>query len=189
MGSYAVSLTSNGGLTFVTSSGGEGAGTTKITGASTTGVTSLATYTLRAPTVTSDTTYSVGFSASDMETPELEPVSNSSATATITVKATATTPTTPTTTPTTTTTTTKSTDSSLKALAAAEGTITPAFSKDVKAYTLNVATEITEVNVSATVNNSRATYTVVGNKDLKEGENLVTVTVKAENRNNYSLYN
>lgn len=50
--SYKLTVTNNGGLTFITSTGGEGAGTTTITDASTTGKTSLGTFTFQAPTVT-----------------------------------------------------------------------------------------------------------------------------------------
>lgn len=89
-------------------------------------------------------------------------------------------PTTPTT-PTTPAATTKSSDSKLKALAVAQGTITPEFSANVKEYALSVTNDITELSVAVTPNSSKATYSVSGNKDLKEGENTVTVIVKAEN--------
>lgn len=74
----------------------------------------------------------------------------------------------------------KSDDSKLKALSVAEGTITPEFSSEVKEYTLNVGNEITEVSVAATANNSKASYSVDGNKELQVGDNTVTVTVRAE---------
>lgn len=74
----------------------------------------------------------------------------------------------------------KSTDNTLSALSIKEGAITPEFKKDVKEYALTIPYETTEVNVTATPNDSRATAKVEGNKDLKEGENTVTVKVTAE---------
>lgn len=100
-----------------------------------------------------------------------------SRTCSVTVSDSVTTPTTPT----TPVATTKSSDSKLKALAVAQGTITPEFSTNVKEYALSVTNDITELSVAVTPNSSKATYSVNGNKDLKEGENTVTVIVKAEN--------
>ena len=74
----------------------------------------------------------------------------------------------------------KSSDSRLSELSIAEGAITPEFNKDVREYALTIPYEITEVNVTATPNHSKATVTVEGNKELKEGENTVTVKITAE---------
>lgn len=74
----------------------------------------------------------------------------------------------------------KSKDSTLSALSVNEGTITPEFSKDVKEYALTIPYEISEINVTATPTDSKAKVAVEGNKDLKEGENTVTVKVTAE---------
>lgn len=68
----------------------------------------------------------------------------------------------------------------MSALTVKEGAITPEFSKDVKEYTLTVPNEVTELNITATPTDSKATVSVEGNKELKEGENAITVTVKAE---------
>ena len=77
-------------------------------------------------------------------------------------------------------TTQKSSDATLKELTIKEGTITPEFKADVKEYQVSVPNEITQINVTATPTDSKATVKVEGNKDLKEGENPVTVTVTAE---------
>ena len=77
-------------------------------------------------------------------------------------------------------TTQKSSDATLKELTIKEGTITPEFKADVKEYQVSVTNEITQINVTATPTDSKATVKVEGNKDLKEGENPVTVTVTAE---------
>ena len=74
----------------------------------------------------------------------------------------------------------KSKDCTLNALSVAEGEIAPAFEKDVREYSLTIPYETTEINVTATPSDSKATVTVEGNKDLKEGENIVTVKVTAE---------
>lgn len=74
----------------------------------------------------------------------------------------------------------KSKDSTLSALTVKEGAITPEFKKDVKEYALTIPYETSEVNVTATPTDSKATVAVEGNKNLKEGENTVTVKVTAE---------
>lgn len=74
----------------------------------------------------------------------------------------------------------KSKDSTLSALTVKEGAITPEFKKDVKAYALTIPYETSDVNVTATPTDSKATVAVEGNKNLKEGENTVTVKVTAE---------
>lgn len=74
----------------------------------------------------------------------------------------------------------KSKDSTLSALTIKEGAITPEFKKDVKEYALTIPYETSEVNVTATPTDSKATVAVEGNKNLKEGENTVTVKVTAE---------
>lgn len=76
--------------------------------------------------------------------------------------------------------TTKSSDSTLKSLSVLEGVISPEFNKDVREYTLIVPNEIGEINVTAVPTDSKATATVTGNVELKEGENTVTVVVTAE---------
>lgn len=74
----------------------------------------------------------------------------------------------------------KSKDSTLSALTVKEGTISPEFKSDVKEYALTIPYETSEVNVTATPTDSKATVAVEGNKDLKEGENTVTIKVTAE---------
>lgn len=193
--SYIITMTSDGGLTFVNSSGGTGAGTKTITDASSSGMTSLATYTLKAPVVSSDTTYTVSFSASAMEDENLTAIANDSATAKITVKAPVTAtredpsevgktpaPSTSNTTnkPSTTTEEKKSSDATLKQLIVAEGAILPEFNPETKEYALNVSNEITALNITAISNNSKAAVNIEGNSDLKNGENKITITVIAE---------
>lgn len=91
VGSYRITMTNTNGIKFVSSSGGTAsADGTRITGAaqnSNSGITNLATYTFKAPEVSKDTTYSISFFADAMEDMNLNPISNVSATSTITVKA------------------------------------------------------------------------------------------------------
>ena len=74
----------------------------------------------------------------------------------------------------------KSSDNSLSTLAVAEGVLLPEFNKDIKEYTLTVPNEVTTVNVAATTTDPKASYSVEGNAELVEGENIVTIKVKAE---------
>lgn len=91
LGAYAIQVTDNGGLTFVSSTAPAGfaANGNKISGASTSGVTSLGSFTFKAPTVSADTTYYVRITSSATEGPgpDYATVAPSTATATITVKA------------------------------------------------------------------------------------------------------
>ena len=88
LSAYTVSATSYNGLTFLTSSGGSGAGTTSISDAKATGgMSTLATFQFKVPTVDKDQTFQVNFSATGMGDINLNPVQNSTCSANITVKA------------------------------------------------------------------------------------------------------
>lgn len=222
--SYAVTVTDLGGLTFVTSSGGTGAGTKTITDTKTTNMTALATYTFKAPNVTSDTTYKVSFKASAMETADLDPVADSTFEATITVKA----PQTPSnennsnsnssttgtdtntgsnsnssssetntnssssgsnstsssnsgSASTSTATQTKSSNANLSNLITSPVDFTGFKSSKTSGYSITVDNNVTEVKVTAKVQDSKASYKVTGNTNLKAGQtNVVKVTVTAE---------
>lgn len=74
----------------------------------------------------------------------------------------------------------KSTDSTLSSLSIAEGAITPEFNKDVKEYAIIVPNEVTKLNITATPTDSKATVSVTEYEELKEGENIITISVTAE---------
>ena len=74
----------------------------------------------------------------------------------------------------------KSSDATLKELSIKEGKLSPKFDKSENEYTLTVPNEVTKLNITATPNDSKATVSVKGNKDLKVGENTVTIVVTAE---------
>lgn len=199
--SYKVTMNSSGGLNFVSSSGGTGAGGYTITNASATGMTSLATYTFTAPNVAEDTNFYVSFNASAMEDANLTPVSPDSTTAKITVKAIATqqqtTPdsavvdTKPATNPGNTSAQKpapvktkveekKSSEASLKELTVEEGKISPEFSGNVSEYKINVPNEIVALKITATPLDNKAKVTIEGNENFVVGENKVTIKVIAE---------
>jgi len=74
----------------------------------------------------------------------------------------------------------KSSDSKLKALSVKGYTISPEFNSSTKEYTLNVPYEVTSIDISASVNHSKATYSVSGDEELEVGENEVIVKGRAE---------
>lgn len=54
------------------------------------------------------------------------------------------------------------------------------FNKDVTHYVVNVGNDVTSLDLTATLNDSKATYVVNGNSDFVVGRNYVTITVTAE---------
>ncbi len=74
----------------------------------------------------------------------------------------------------------KSTDNTLKALSVEGYTITPSFSANTTSYTLTVPSTVENVNIIAEANDTKATVTGDGNKDLTIGANTASVKVKAE---------
>ena len=74
----------------------------------------------------------------------------------------------------------KSSDNTLKDLNVPGYTLSPAFNKDNLDYTLKVPNTATKIDVKAITNNEKASVKIVGNTDLKVGNNVVTVEVTAE---------
>lgn len=72
-------------------------------------------------------------------------------------------------------------DSSLSDLRVKGETLNPSFDPEVTQYTVAVPYETTQVVVEADVAKPTSTVSGIGTKDLNEGDNLVTVTVTAEN--------
>lgn len=185
LGAYTVSVSDNGGLTFVTSSGQEGSGKTTISGSSTSGVTSLATFTFQTPNVTEDKKFNVTIKGSGMETPSLEGVANSTATVTITVKAPASNNTesntnTSNTASNNTTENKKSSNANLSNLIVSPVDFTGFKASKTSGYSVTVDNKIEEVKITAKPQDSKAKVTVSGNKKLKVGNNTVSVLVTAE---------
>ena len=67
--------------------------------------------------------------------------------------------------------------------------LTPEFSSDVYEYTLDISdTSVTSVDITAKSDTEDAIIEIVGNNDLKLGENVITVLVKSENEEQTSTY-
>ncbi len=78
--------------------------------------------------------------------------------------------------------TVQSGDNSLSSLSISPGTLSPEFQYNVVDYTATVGKDVTSVEVSAKTSNETATIeSVSGNTDLQDGENLVSIVVKAQN--------
>lgn len=75
---------------------------------------------------------------------------------------------------------TKSDNANLKSLVVENFDIIPNFSSDVTEYTLDVTSEVNELTIKAEPEDSKATVTIKGEKELKEGENMVIISVDAE---------
>ncbi|MBQ3512288.1 MAG: cadherin-like beta sandwich domain-containing protein [Lachnospiraceae bacterium] len=80
-------------------------------------------------------------------------------------------------------------DASLYSLAVSPGSISPAFHKDTTQYQVNVEEDVEELVVSAVANDTDATVTVNGNKNLTNDVNQVTIIVTAPsgNKKTYTL--
>jgi hypothetical protein len=75
----------------------------------------------------------------------------------------------------------KSSNSNLSKLTVSPGTLSPAFSKTTKSYSMSVGEDQTKITVSATAEDSKATVSLNGvQKSLQPGDNTVKITVKAE---------
>ncbi|MCI5967784.1 MAG: cadherin-like beta sandwich domain-containing protein, partial [Tenericutes bacterium] len=75
-----------------------------------------------------------------------------------------------------------SSDATLKSLTVSSGTLTPEFVSSKTEYTVSVPYSVSTITIGATVNNSEATVTGTGDKELVVGENKIEITVTAQNR-------
>ena len=80
------------------------------------------------------------------------------------------------------------TDATLSSLSVSNGILTPAFSSNVRTYSVNVANTVTEITLTATPNNAKATVIGAGVKQLTAGANTFTITVTAEDGVTKSVY-
>lgn len=74
----------------------------------------------------------------------------------------------------------KSSNKNLSSLKIEGIEISPAFDKDITQYTAKVEGDVTELKIDAKAEHSKAKVAVEGNKDLKEGDNIIKVKVTAE---------
>lgn len=75
---------------------------------------------------------------------------------------------------------TKSDNANLKSLVVENYEIVPNFSTNVTEYTLDVTSEVTELSIKAEPEDSKAIVTIKGEKELKDGENTIIISVDAE---------
>lgn len=74
----------------------------------------------------------------------------------------------------------KSNNTNLKTLIVEGFSLTPSFNKDKTSYTLDIAKDVTKLNIKAEPEDEKSTVTVQGNENLKDGENVIAITVNAE---------
>ncbi len=74
----------------------------------------------------------------------------------------------------------KSDNNDLASLEIEGVTLEPSFSKDVTEYTVQLKDDVTELNIDAQAESSKAKVKISGNEKLKDGENIITITVTAE---------
>ena len=74
----------------------------------------------------------------------------------------------------------KNDDNYLKTLLLSEGIIN--FNKEQIEYIVNVANDIENIEVTALAENDKSTVTITGGENLVVGENIITVLVEAENK-------
>lgn len=75
----------------------------------------------------------------------------------------------------------RSKDNNLATLSVSEGTMTPAFSSGITEYSVSLPGDATKITLSANANDSKASVTGTGEKELVVGHNVFTVTCTAEN--------
>lgn len=68
----------------------------------------------------------------------------------------------------------------IKKLSFDYGTLSPIFDKNKNAYTMEVDNTVTKLTETVVMMDENATYTISGNKNLKIGENTITITTLAQ---------
>lgn len=77
----------------------------------------------------------------------------------------------------------------LKELRINQEGILPSFEPDITEYYLTVSEEINKIDVEAIPENSNSKVEIIGNDNLRIGENLITVNVIGEKENlNYNIH-
>lgn len=81
----------------------------------------------------------------------------------------------------------KSDNAYLKSLKIEGYELLPVFDKNTTSYTLQIPEDVAELKIVAETEDEKAKIEIQGNKDLKEGENTVTISVNAED-NTIKIY-
>ena len=74
----------------------------------------------------------------------------------------------------------KSDNADLKTLQISNGKLSPDFDKDITEYYTNVDLSVNKITTKVTLADNKSTVKVKGNRNLKEGENKIELTVTAE---------
>lgn len=77
----------------------------------------------------------------------------------------------------------RSSNNNLSSLTVSEGELSPAFNSDVTEYKLELKNTVEKINVSASASDSKSSVSGIGEVKLNPGENIITITVTAENGN------
>lgn len=75
----------------------------------------------------------------------------------------------------------RSSDNTLKSLSVSKGNLYPAFDPNSTTYSITVDNDVTSIDVSALANDEKASVSISGNTNLREGMNTIQVKVTAEN--------
>lgn len=75
----------------------------------------------------------------------------------------------------------KKSDNKLKEITLDKGTLSPNFNSEVFEYDVKLEEDTNEINVKATTSSDKSTVEISGNKDLKEGRNVILLKVTDEN--------
>jgi hypothetical protein len=82
----------------------------------------------------------------------------------------------------------KSNDATLKSLTVNGGTFTPAFNANTTNYSMHVLYDVTSITVTGLANHSAATVSGNGTKQLNTGNNVISLTVMAEDGTTVRTY-
>ena len=74
----------------------------------------------------------------------------------------------------------KDSDATLKKLSVSGYTLSPTFKSNINTYSMKVKNNVTSLDVTAIPNSSKAKVSISGNTGWKEGNNVVTIKVTAE---------
>lgn len=79
-------------------------------------------------------------------------------------------------------------NSSLKMLEITDYNLSPKFNANILNYNLNLKQGTTNIEVATSTENDKATVKIEGNNNLQEGENIVEITVTAEDKTTQRVY-
>ena len=73
-------------------------------------------------------------------------------------------------------------DKTLKSLEITGLTLDPAFDPEITDYTVTIGKDVEKLDIKAEKNNEKANVEITGNESLKDGDNLIKITVTAEDK-------